>query len=116
MSLGSYSCGLEEETLMRASASHVVVNSSTFDVLPLPHDAYFQTVEHTGVVWAHRRPTVDFAAETKRRQGGKDSCLRFRSIWGGMETGVSAKSKRDVDRYRESPPQSQILRNLNRFS
>jgi hypothetical protein len=62
MSLGSYSCGLEEETLMRASASHVVVNSSTFTVLPLQHDAYFQTVEHTGVVWAHRRPTVDFAA------------------------------------------------------
>jgi hypothetical protein len=29
---------------------------------------------------------------------------------------VSAKCKRDVDRYRESPPQSQILRNLNRFS
>jgi hypothetical protein len=51
-----------QETLMRASASHVVVNSSTFTVMPLPHDTYFQTVEHTGVAWAHRRPTVDLAA------------------------------------------------------
>ena len=72
---------VEEETLTRASASHVVVNSSTFTVLPLPHDAYFRTVKHTGVAWAHRKPTVDLTARFLAYVSGAWH-------WGGMETGV----------------------------
>ena len=99
---------VEEETLTRASASHVVVNSSTFTVLPLPHDAYFRTVKHTGVAWAHRKPLaarfLAYVSGALGRDG--DRCIKS----------VSAQSKRDGDRCRESPPQSQILRNLNGFS